>query len=359
MNTQIRVYGKSQSRTALGIINAYLKLHPDCSLSELRQAFPKSLNPKSFTDSILVPEHETKGQEKNFFEREDELVVLKNGERLALVELWTKEDFEAICEHAKQFGIEVAELESTKPFEKGSYELEYLQPFMPPVDDGKKKRKRCWLWILLLILLLLVLIICLLKCCDRDKSSISDVATAPALETSVSQTETTEPETDNAVIDAGDSISFRLPDGKFWKIGKMSAEYKLFHFLNSEDTKAGTSDAPKEWINLDKVRFESGKTKLTPEAEKQLESVAMVLKFFQKSHVKLGGFTDSSGSDEINKRLSVERAKAVAEKLIASGIEKNRITQEGFGAQYPVCPDNNSDDCKNANRRVSIRVTQK
>jgi hypothetical protein len=164
MNAKIRVYGKSQSRTALGIINAYLKLYPDSTLSDLQQAFPKSLNPKSFTDNIIVPEKETKGNEKQFFEREDELVVLKNRKKLALVEVWSKEDFDAICEHAKQYGIEVAEIEEAKPFEKGSYELEYLNEFVPPAgitpdqeNEDKKKRKFSWWWIILAILLILIL----------------------------------------------------------------------------------------------------------------------------------------------------------------------------------------------------------
>jgi len=360
MNAKIRVYGKSQSRTALGIINAYLKLHPDSSLSDLQRAFPKSLNPKSFTDNILVPEQESRGHEKQFFEREDELVVLKNGEKLALVELWTKDDFEAICEHAKQYGIEVAVIEETKPFEKGSYELEYLDGFIPP-EESKKKYKFCWLWILLLILLLLFLVFCCKKCCYRDQSSNHVISAIPALvENSTQNAEiVSEPDTDKTVTDIGNSISFKFPDGKEWRIDKNSSEFKLFNFLNSDDTKVGASDEAKEWINLDKLCFETGKTKLTPEAEEQLESVAMVLKFFANSHIKIGGYTDNTGTDEINNRLSAERAKVSAEKLIASGLDKNRITHEGYGSQYPVCQENNSEDCRAANRRVSMKVIQK
>lgn len=360
MKSKIRVYGKSQSRTALGIINAYLKLYPDASLSELRQAFPKSLNPKSFTDNILVPEQESKGHEKHFFEREDELVVLKNGERLALVELWTKDDFEAICEHAQQYGIEVAEIQGTKPFEKGSYELEFLEELIPQ-EGGKKKCKFCWLWILLLFLLLLLLIFCFLKCCNHDKASDSDAAPEPALVVSSDQIVEVEPkqEDDNTVTDTGDFISFNFPDGKGWSIRKNSPEFHLFNFINSDETKVAASDRAREWINLDQLHFETGKAKLTTEAEVQLESVAMVLKFFPKSQVKIGGHTDHTGTDEINKRLSAERAKLAAEKLISSGIDKNRVTYQGYGSQYPVCPENNSDECRAANRRINISVTQK
>ena len=364
MKTKICVYGKSQSRTALGIINAYLKLYPDTTLSGLQLAFPKSLNPKSFTDNIIVPEKEAIGYEKHFFEREDELVILKNGERLALVELWTKDDFDAICEHAKQYGIKVADIEETKPFEKGSYELKYLDGFIPSEESCNKCEIKWW-WILILVLLLLFALYCIIKCyqCKEpsksDISQIENVTTAPAANTTENVDKEALALKDKFFSDTGDSIIIRFSDGKEWKIGKNSSEYALFNYLNSDDTNAGVSDESKKWINLDKLRFETGKANFTPEAEKQLESVSMVLKSFPSSRIKIGGYTDNTGTDEINKRLSTERAKVTAEKLSASGIEKNRIEYEGYGSQYPICPENNTDDCKAANRRISILVTQK
>ena len=160
MKPKIRVHGKSQSRTALGIINAYLKLYPDSTPADVQQAFPKSLNRKCSAEHLIIPLEETQGYEKIFFEHEDELIVFKNEEKFALVELWAKDDFIAICEHAKQYGI-VAAKKSTKPFEKGSFELEYL-------DETKEKRKFGWWWILVLILLLLIIILCCRKCCCNE-----------------------------------------------------------------------------------------------------------------------------------------------------------------------------------------------
>ena len=385
MKTKIRVHGKSQSRTALGIINAYLTLNPDSTLSDLRQAFPPSLNPKSFTDNIIVPEKETQGHEKLSFEREDELIVLKNGERLALVELWKKEDFDAICEHAKQYGIEVAEIEGTTPFEKGSYKLEYLDEpappppsagiaAIPPADDGEKKCKFCWCWIILLILLLLITLLCWTKCCNSNKCSIPNTtpvenmtlaeniapaeSIAPAVD-STSTPENDEGKLDASISDTGDAISIALPDGKEWKIGKNSPEFELFSFLNSDDAKVDASDKTNGWITLDKLRFETGKAKLTPDSENQLESIANIMKFFPNTHIEMGGYTDNTGTDATNMRLSAERAKIAAEKLIACGIDANRVAHNGYGSQRPVCPENNTDQCRAANRRIDIRVTQK
>ena len=53
MPNKVKVYGKAQSRTALGIANAYLILNPDVTLDELNAAFPGSLNSTNRCDTIL------------------------------------------------------------------------------------------------------------------------------------------------------------------------------------------------------------------------------------------------------------------------------------------------------------------
>ena len=193
MKARIRVHGKSQSRTALGIINAYLKLHPDATPSEVQQAFPKSLNSRSPGENLIVPVKETAGFEKFYFEHEDEQVIFKNGARYALVEIWTKNDYDAICEHAKQYGICAAK-EGTKPFEKGSYELEFIDDSVGVVEeveaiklkaadievDEVKVKKKCkcrwWWWLLLALLLLLLLLFLCKKCCCGDKCPVAGKA---------------------------------------------------------------------------------------------------------------------------------------------------------------------------------------
>jgi len=377
METKIRVYGKSQSRTALGIINAYLKLYPDSTLSDLQRAFPKSLNPKSFTESLLVPVEETKGQEKLFFEREDEQVVLKTGKRLALVELWRKEDFDAICEHAKQFGIEAAEISETKPFERGSYELEYLNGFVPPEDlvsasvksapflpeENGKKRKFNWWWLLLALLLLLILFFCCKKCCFKDTCSTAVVS--PPVSEAVAVDSMNIPKgkldtlTNSIIYEAGDTVSMKLPDGTEWRMGQYSSEYRLFNFLNSKDIQVDQTDKTKGWITLDRLRFEIGSSTLTAESEDQLKNIAKILNFFPNSQIKIGGYTDNTGTDEINMKISNERAKVTAEKLISLGIDAKRVTYEGYGSLHPVCPANDTDYCRALNRRIDVRVTQK
>ena len=344
MKTKILVHGKSQSRTALGIINAYLKLYPDATPSEVQRAFPKWLNHRCVLENLIIPVKKTLGYEKMFFEHEDELIVFDTGEMYALVEVWDKDDFNAICEHAKQYGIEVAKV-GTRPFEKGSFKLEYL--------DGRKKKCRFrWLWLLLLlVLLLLLMIFCCRKCCHNnthqnpDKSAIVPIVLPPKNDRTLPT-----PSTNNS---PGVTLSIPLPDGNVLNIAKNTSEYRLFSFLNNPDIQVDV-DKTKGWIPMDNIHFKTGKAVLLPESEDQLKNIALMMRIFPNTHIKIGGYTDDTGSDEANMKLSAQRAKATFEKLVLLGVAENRMAHEGYGSNYPVSADDNA-----ANRRVDIRVTQK
>ena len=346
MKTKILVHGKSQSRTALGIINAYLKLYPDATPSEVQVAFPKSLNRRCTADNLIVPAEETEGYEKMFFEREDELIIFRTGEMYALVEVWEKDDFNSICKHAKQYGIEAAKV-GTKPFERGSFELEYI-------NGNREKSPFRWCCILLFILLLLMVIFCCRKCCCNNASPNPNIGAVENVTVQSNQAAST----NNSIIDTGSQISITLSDENTFDIAKNSQEFKLFFFLNSSDAQV-EADQTKGWITLDKVHFETGKADIDFDSENQLKKIAMIMQLFPNSRLKIGGYTDNTSNDETNMRLSTERAQVSFEKLIHFGVAPYRLTYEGYGAQRPVCPSNDSDDCKAANRRVEVKVTHK
>lgn len=149
---KVRVYGKAQNRTALGIMHAYMAMHPDSTLDDLRKAFPDSLNPDSGVRiNFVYLEDVDKSQVEGwngFFTDDDCLLKLRNGRKVAVVNMWTKASFERLVEHAKQYGIEVAKLESAeKGFgKKGGFRLEYLNGYVPPV----RRTGFPW-WILLIV----------------------------------------------------------------------------------------------------------------------------------------------------------------------------------------------------------------
>ena len=87
-------------------------------------------------------------------------------------------------------------------------------------------------------------------------------------------------------------------------------------------------------------------------------NLSKILNAYPDLKVKLGGYTDNSGSEETNKSLSNLRAQTAKLKLIESGIAADRVEAEGYGSQFPVCPENDSDECKAKNRRIDVRVLE-
>ena len=102
------------------------------------------------------------------------------------------------------------------------------------------------------------------------------------------------------------------------------------------------------------VIFASGKSALLPSARNKLSEVASALASSDpKAKIVVEGHTDSSGSEETNRALSLERANAVRDALVSSGVAAERISVEGFGEARPIA-DNSSQAGRANNRRVEI-----
>ena len=67
-----------------------------------------------------------------------------------------------------------------------------------------------------------------------------------------------------------------------------------------------------------------------------LNSVALVLKQYEKTMIDVVGHTDSTGSMQLNMQLSQARAASVGAYLQSQGILPARIATQGVGPQYPI-----------------------
>jgi outer membrane protein OmpA-like peptidoglycan-associated protein len=105
------------------------------------------------------------------------------------------------------------------------------------------------------------------------------------------------------------------------------------------------------------VYFDFDKSNIRPDAEVTLNEAIRIIKEFGYTVVVCEGHTDSRGTDEYNQALSLRRASAVREYLIAGGIAGSAITIEGFGESRPVAT-NDTDDGRQQNRRVELRVSE-
>lgn len=84
------------------------------------------------------------------------------------------------------------------------------------------------------------------------------------------------------------------------------------------------------------INFDLDKSTLRPESYLQLHEIAAELKRQPELKVDIRGYTDSSGSEPHNIQLSRSRAKAVADYLVETGIDRSRITYGGYGSADPV-----------------------
>ena len=162
----------------------------------------------------------------------------------------------------------------------------------------------------------------------------------------------------NYIYDVGEMLEIELPNGEKMSIGANSTENQLFSMLNNSDFVV-SANKTQGWVTLDRVYFSTGSDQLTATSQKQLDNIVALLKAFPDTEVKLGGYTDNTGSQQINQPLSEGRAKSVMNEVGKAGIDVARLAAEGYGSDHPLCPANDTDVCKAKNRRVDIRITKK
>lgn len=104
------------------------------------------------------------------------------------------------------------------------------------------------------------------------------------------------------------------------------------------------------------ILFSVGSAELSEASKKSLTDLNRVLKKYPKNRIVVQGFTDSTGSDEINAKLSNARAKAVKDYLAGTGLKTLSLTSVGYGAQYPVAS-NDTEEGRAKNRRVVLAIT--
>ena len=103
------------------------------------------------------------------------------------------------------------------------------------------------------------------------------------------------------------------------------------------------------------VTFAFNSANIDPQFYPVLNDVAAVLREYNQTVVEVAGHTDNIGSEEVNQRLSEQRAGAVAQYLQAQGVQQERLITVGGGKRYPIAS-NDTEAGRAANRRVEITL---
>lgn len=160
-------------------------------------------------------------------------------------------------------------------------------------------------------------------------------------------------ESGDFVYETGNLQKVKLKGGKTIELGETSQLYQLYNAVNQKD-KAVLD--PNKWYTIENLYFETGSSDLKAGYELQLNNIAEILNAYPDLKVKLGGYTDNSGNEDSNQKLSNLRAQTAKLKLLELGISADRIEAEGYGSQHPICETNDTDECKAKNRRIDVRV---
>lgn len=119
-------------------------------------------------------------------------------------------------------------------------------------------------------------------------------------------------------------------------------------------------------ITLNNLFFVGGRHILMPGSEATLNELLDVMVNYPSLKIELQGYIccDYSALDGIDQDthtndLSVNRAKAVYDYLVANGIDTNRLSYKGFGNTKPLVYPEKSEQDRSLNRRVEIKIIEK
>ena len=311
MPSKVRVYGKAQNRTVLGIINAYLVMYPHATKADLEKAFPLELQDGGSWKSLFCTPAEWKQKNESnqglWFAEEDEILRLQDGTELMLLKLWPKENFEGIVNHAKQYDIEIAKFEAADKGAgvKGGYRLEYLNGYVPPVPEKKSKK---WLWIALAaLLLLLLLLLLLMRSCNKPEPQVVE---------------------------------------KVVEVEKVVVVHDTLYIQQIEEIEK----------DFNAAEFVKGKADLSDGAKFVLHDLAKVMQKNPELRLRLEGHTSAEGDATFNQKLSEARAQAAVTFLVEHEvIDAARLEAVGKGSSELK---NQADPMAAENRRTEFIVLE-
>lgn len=127
-------------------------------------------------------------------------------------------------------------------------------------------------------------------------------------------------------------------------------QLKALQNMNAKPTARG------QVVTFGDVLFDTGKAELKYGNQRDLQQLANFLSDNPERKVSVEGFTDSTGGEQLNLRLSEHRAESVARALERLGVDRSRVITKGYGKEFPIS-DNGSIQGRQLNRRVEVIIS--
>ncbi|MDN3664536.1 OmpA family protein [Algibacter miyuki] len=108
-------------------------------------------------------------------------------------------------------------------------------------------------------------------------------------------------------------------------------------------------------LNIPIIYFDLDKYNIRPDAGVELQKVVEAMKLYPQLKIDIRSHTDSRASDQYNMVLSNNRAKSTMDYIIASGIDRNRLSSRGYGETQLVNKCSNGVPCTKAEHQANRR----
>ncbi|PTT34965.1 flagellar motor protein MotB, partial [Chryseobacterium sp. HMWF028] len=216
-----------------------------------------------------------------------------------------------------------------------------------------------WKWLLPLLLLIAAAYF-LWKQCEKKQTTTTTTTSDSATTSSTSDTAATVTTTTPAPATVKTDENIDL-NGVMLKGYKGGMEDQMISFLKSGDYKNAADDSAlkDKWYDFDHVNFKMGSsTELEAGSQGQLDNLVAILKAFPEAKIKVGGYTDKTGNEASNVKLSKARAEFIKAALAKAGVGAQVIAADGYGSQFAKVDAKASDAERAADRKMSIRFAK-
>ncbi|MDR6465024.1 OmpA family protein [Chryseobacterium sediminis] len=216
-----------------------------------------------------------------------------------------------------------------------------------------------WKWLLPLLLLLAAGYF-LWKQCEKKQTTTTTTATSDSATTS-STTDTAATGTATPVPATAKTDENIDLNGVMLKGYKGGMEDQMISFLKSGGYKNAADDSAlkDKWYDFDHVNFKMGSsTELEAGSQGQLDNLVAILKAFPDAKIKVGGYTDKTGNEASNVKLSKARAEYIKAALAKAGVGAQVIAADGYGSQFAKVDAKASDAERAADRKMAVRFAK-
>ncbi|UZT97611.1 OmpA family protein [Chryseobacterium fluminis] len=228
-------------------------------------------------------------------------------------------------------------------------------------ERNKDNGGSIWKWLLPLLLLIAAAYF-LWKQCEKKETTTTMTSTDSANTSADTATAVVPTNTAGSGMSANTRVDENIDlNGTALHGYKGGLEDQMIAFLKSDGYKNAADDAvlKDKWYDFDHVNFKTGSgNQLEAGSEGQLQNLVAILKAYPDAKIKIGGYTDKTGNEAVNLKISKERAAFIKDWLGKQGVGAQVLDAEGYGSQFAKVDAKASDAERATDRKMSVRFAK-